>query len=252
MTLFQKDIAWINLDETSLQRDYADGKGTAVRRAWYRCNAGPTRRRAKRGNITLIALSSPLAEVQARLPQFFVGNRFLFSKRSLEAIESDVPSNLHFWRRQSSWNSTEVMLEVLDEVARVMASFPDKQPCLIMDSASMHYNKRVCLRAAFLGLWIIIIPSQTTGHLQPLDLQTFSCLKQHLRRKSIEAAVASDADAGTGEAWLRLLFAVSDFMTSRSWYRGFEAAGIVGDRRNLGGPLAPPYLAITSARENGS
>ena len=35
-------------------------------------------------------------------------------------------------------------------------------------------------------------------------------------------------------------------MTSRSWYRGFEAAGIVGDRRNLGGPLASMRLPIVA------
>ena len=68
--------------------------------------------------------------------------------------------------------------------------------------------------------------------------ETFGSLKHHLRQKYVGACMETTLPKLPKEAWLRVLFSVSEFMTASSWRRSFEVCGIAGSRNKLSKPLA--------------
>ena len=145
-------------------------------------------------------------------------------------MASQLPSNVQLWRRKSSWNTSELMLLILQEVANVMQQhFPNAQPILIMDSAPIHLARAAIRRPSELGMWVLVVPARCAYALQPLDVCTFSRYKAYLRRAYQRAKNANGIV--TDIAWAKTLVdVVRDVLTATNWQDAFLQTGILGVR----------------------
>ena len=78
-TAFGKQIAFVNLDETSIAVRF-ERKGAVARSSWWGGSAGPCRAKQPRGSATLICFSSPDEEIQRVLPPLLEIMQFSRSK----------------------------------------------------------------------------------------------------------------------------------------------------------------------------
>ena len=69
------------------------------------------------------------------------------------------------------------MLQVLTEIAIVLAEFPGFQCILVLDCAPIHLTSRVLRMASDLGIWLLPVPARCTFLLQPCDTHVFSPYK---------------------------------------------------------------------------
>ena len=153
-----KEPVLINLDETAVSRSPHEAVGLVVSQRWWQDGESrpgqPINRQKLRGMVTHVGLCCPRSDVQGRLPQIFIGNYRCFTTAFVDAMSPRLPRNVQFWRRRSSWNSSDLMEDILREISDVMtAHFPNCQPIIIMDSAPIHLARAVVRRAAALGLW---------------------------------------------------------------------------------------------------
>ena len=189
-----KQIAFINWAETSVAARF-ERKGAAARSSWWGGSAGPCRARQPRGTATLICFSSPEEEIQRVLPQIHIGNHAVFPQKALRKISAGRPPTCQLWREKSSWNNASIMKKVVDELEVVMNDFADRQPCLVMDCATMHIGQDIFKYLSDAGIWVVIVPPGCTSVLQPLDVKTFGPLKRILREKYVQACLEIVAQA---------------------------------------------------------
>eukprot|EP00439_Symbiodinium_sp_Y106_P010727 s10614_g1.t1 len=127
--------------ETSIAVRF-ERKGAVARSSWWGGSAGPCRAKQPRGSATLICFSSPDEEIQRVLPQIFIGNHAVFPVKALRKVAADKPATCQLWREKSSWNNASLMRKVVDELQLIMTDFPDRQPCIVMDCATMHIARK--------------------------------------------------------------------------------------------------------------
>lgn len=92
-----KEPILINLDETSVSRSAHDAVGLIVTQRWLGDEPRPGQpisRQQLRGTMSHVALISPHPEVQALLPQFFLGNYRMFPQSLMAHMASQLPSNV--------------------------------------------------------------------------------------------------------------------------------------------------------------
>ena len=129
------------------------------------------------------------------------------------------------------------MRKVVDELQLLMIDFPDREPCIVMDCATMHIGRKNLQQEYGLSSFRQV-SLQFCNLWTSLNVETFGLLKRMLREKYVQACLEMDSCKLPIESWLRVLFSVSGFMTQRSWRKGFLRSGIVGDRETLAEPLA--------------
>lgn len=182
--------------------------------------------------VTHVGLCTHRTDVQGRLPQIFIGNHRCFTQDLMDAIVPDLPRTLRFWRRKSSWNTSALMQDVLQEIRTAMDDFPNLQPILVMDCASIHITTEVLRKASSLNLWVLLVPARTTYALQPLDTHAFSPYKAFLKRAYRDSK--NEDGIVTAEAWARtLITAATIFLCGRKWAHAFHQTGILGNRSCL-------------------
>lgn len=153
------------------------------------------------------------------------------------AAERTAPAKVKFRRKKSSWLNAEVLVEILLEISLAMVEFPEFQPILVMDCATIHLSKRVLERAQVLGIWILPVPAKCTFLLQPCDTHVFSPYKAFLKRASRECKSADGVV--TQQAWLQNFIAVArKFLCGRTWQHAFQQTSLPGDRSHLTRDLA--------------
>jgi hypothetical protein len=235
-----REPLFLNLDETAVPQSSPDAIGMVVRKRWWPAKKRPVQRVPKskrRGMVTHVGLVTHNSTVQGRLPQIVVGNKRCFTPEMMNAAVRSAPAKVKFWRKKSSWVNTEIMLDILREIALTVAEFPELQPILVMDCAPVHLARQVLDRAAVLGIWILPVPARCTFLLQPCDTHVVSPYKAFLRRLYRECK--TDEGVVTPEAWLHnLVDAATKFMCGRTWRHAFEQTGLLGDRSHLTRDLA--------------
>jgi hypothetical protein len=180
-----------------------------------------------------VALVCHKREIQARLPQIFIGNEAAFPAGELEACSKSTV--VQYWRHQSSWNSVNHMLQIIQEIAAVFVGFPTMQPVVILDAAPIHLHARVLEQGMKSGVWLTCVPAGLTWLLQPLDTHVFAQYKAWLRNNFRSMLAQGPVSV---QQWLQLLGeGATTFLTGRSWERAFEADGIIGSRQKLSGHL---------------
>ena len=232
---FGRQPLLLNLDETAISRAHPGSPGWIVSKSWWPGALRPHQKIPKkdeRSMITHVGLITHNTTVQGRLPQILIGNERIFTPELMAAVAQVAPSKVQFWRCKSSWNTSNHMLRILREIALAMAEFPEFQPILVMDCATIHLSPRVLNVASTLGIWILPVPAGCTFLLQPCDTHVFAALKAFLKRAYRDSKDANGVV--TSEAWARTVIdAVTVFLCGRSWTTAFQQTGIIGDRQRL-------------------
>lgn len=175
----------LNLDETSVPYAFSNRRGNVVAGA---AAHGKVKRGDTRGAVTHVAIITHDSAVQARLPQYIIGNHHKFTLPFMTAANLIKPNNVVLLRQKSAWNSLEVMRRVLANLSETLLQFPQYQPILVMDTASCHTNARLVRAAGALGIWIAFIPAKLTFLLQPLDTHVFAGYKDCLKKNVLAGA----------------------------------------------------------------
>lgn len=229
----------LNLDETSVPYAFGSRRGNVVPHA---AASGKVKRSETRGAVTHVGIITHDPTVQARLPQYIIGNHYKFTLPFMAAANLSKPANVVLVRQKSAWNTLGVMKRVLVSLNEALQHFPHYQPILVMDTASCHTNAKLVRAAGELGIWIAFIPAKLTFLLQPLDTHAFAGYKACLKKLFWEARGKGEL---TSLAWIKLLFHMcTKFLCGKQWWHAFERTGLTGDR---GGALSGDIQSLCGA-----
>jgi hypothetical protein len=143
---FGRQPLFLNLDETAIKRAHPGSLGWIVSKSWWPGALRPHQKISKqdeRSMITHVGLITHNTTVQGCLPQILIGNERIFTPELMADVSQVAPSKVHCWRCKSSWNTSKHMLTILREIALAMSGFPEFQPILVMDCATIHLSPRV-------------------------------------------------------------------------------------------------------------
>lgn len=231
-----KEPCVLNLDETAVSMASTNSIGLKVGKRWWPNSKIRPHQKVPLGKrrrlVTHCCISVGDSSLQPELPQVFIGNHKCFSPADVATVQAEPIGNVQFWRKKSSWNTSELMCEILTEVSKVFEKHPGKQAILALDCAPIHITRKVAQKAHDLGIWLLVIPAKCTWLLQPLDCFTFSPYKAYLKN------LYRSSKDGTGKVsdicMLRNFVKLSkSFLNSRKWERSFLGTGLLGDRSNL-------------------
>ncbi len=216
----------MRLEEISVSYTFHQAKGLYVRRLRREGRAHTqVPKRDLRGAVTHVAIMRDRSEIQPRLPQVLQGNKHRFTQTLVAGALGSKPSNVHLFRRKSSWNNTTCTIDILDLLAEALRDFPTLQPILLLDTASCHINDPVAAKAGSFNIWLAPVPAGLTHLLQPLDVYGSAGYKGFL--KSVHRTERAAHGKVTPQSWLKLLFDVcTRFLNSRKWSVAFPQVGL--------------------------
>lgn len=194
----------VNLDETSLAYHISGLKGLVVNGSRARDGA---RLADVRGHVSYLASITHDVSVQPLLPQVLLGNAHKFTVKMLEALQPNVPKNVHLWRESTAWNTHATMRRYLTLLADSLGSLVrTRYVILLLDCAAVHFHPSIERLAKEKGLRLVYVPTKMTSLLQPCDTRLFSIFKRALqenwrRRKSEIPGGVMDT-----MAWLTVIF----------------------------------------------
>jgi DDE superfamily endonuclease len=251
-----KSAIVVNLDETSVKCAWPQVRGNVVQpKMWVGKGIRPRAKaslKQMRNAVTHVALLSDRPDIQAMLPQIFIGNEVAFPAGEMDGAPAHP--RVQFWRERSSWNSVNHMKRILDEIARALSHIDKAQIILVFDAAPIHIHRSVLEHAMKLGIWLVCIPAGLTWLLQPLDTHVFSPYKAFLQNRFRSLRLAGSVSK---QQWLALLVeGATKFLCGRKWLRAFENNGFFNPRTDLSKALRPyagdpsrvPEVAISAAQ----
>ena len=233
-TMRGRTLLRVNLDETAVCLHPGQGKGAIfVTKGSLRAGCGQRVPKWKRRcYMTHIGIVCDRSGVQAALPQFLVANERTLKARSLAALAGACPPNVTLLRQTSAWNNTALTRRVVRAVAAAIArqreSLGDVQVVLFMDCAKIHLHASVLRACKAAGVWLIVIPPHTTGHLQPLDTHVFALFKSWLIHAYQEARTRSrsaNGDLDMDEFLPCVYDAIRSVLEGRTWADAFAQDG---------------------------
>ena len=195
----QKIRVLINVDETSVRLVPEEGKGHVSNRA-YRllCSGMPLGRNAslaaQRSAITHVTAICDHGEIQKLLPQVVLVSENQFTEERAFSLRSEAPASVHLWRKKKAWMTTDIMVEYIHLLGRLLQEFQATHRFILyLDALRAHVSPRVLRAASRANLWICVIPSKMTWALQPCDTHVFASYKRMLgeeyqRRSGLTAA----------------------------------------------------------------
>ena len=237
-----KRIVGLNMDETAI-RFYMQSRGLVAPPTRGKRKARPTHacsRKQMRACMTHVAFVATDPDVQAMLPQIFIGSENVLRVTDVELLQPAFRENLILVRRKTAWINTEVLVEIMKCLGRALAPWRASiQPVLLMDAHKAHLAPAVLHAAAAAGLWVLPLPAHMTWLLQPLDTHVFAAYKQAIRRRYV-LLMAQHAEGQVNSC--SLLTAVHDacvdMVCERDHTRAFVDNGF-GDEQ---GSLRPSLL----------
>ena len=226
----------INLDETAVCLYQGGRKGNVfISRALERIQQGSLGTR--RTFLTHVALICDDPDVQPLLPQFILVNqRTLPDDAELAAIQAACPPNVIVLREKSAWVTNVVFMRMMRRLRVALAPvLRDRQPILIMDTASPHIAREVLWLCGGLGFWVVIAPAKLTWLLQPLDTDGFAQYKDRLQDAFQEAQMrAAGGAVGVRELIAAICTAVRYVLQGRLWASAFDRDGFGDAQGSLG------------------
>ena len=221
------------MDETAV-RKYSQPKPGLVslspklRRARQRgVHVHPAGRGQQLAAFSHVAFVCDNTEIQASLPQVFIGNEHVLPVHVQQRVQPQLHRNVKLWRRKSSWVDGPALMEILIMLSNALQPFASRfQPVLIWDAAKQHLRADVLRCAGKLGIWVIIVPARGTWLLQPADTHCFARYKAYLRKKYLAAsAAADDGQVSTEETLLMMNAAVREVFQKQKWRNSFVGNG---------------------------
>ena len=203
----------INFDESSILWFYGQERGhvlTKKRKHTMGNNAAiRASRKEMRGAMTYACFVCDQSDIQPHLPQILVSNKRLILKREVNQIETLLPKNVFLVRRETGWNTNELMAAMIKLLQKAVAPYLDAfVPILIMDTARCHSHRRVILTCNALNFPLLFIPAKTTWLLQPLDTHAFGPFKNCLKRKYSELQLKDQKSRLSNIDWVSLIVQV--------------------------------------------
>ena len=218
------------MDETSVPYGFGQARGNVTASRVSKTAVAQVSRSELRGAVTHVAFATHDSAVQARLPQVIIGNTRKFTPGLLAAVMPQKPANVVLIRQKTAWNTTTLMLHIIEILGATMQNFPQYQAVLVLDTASCHTAPRVVRAASAQGIWFSFIPAKLTFLLQPLDTHIFASYKVVLKKMYLQARSTGHGTV-TSAAWLEVLFHMcTKFLRGRKWKAAFEQTGMLGDR----------------------
>ena len=243
----------LNMDETAVQHEYEARKGFVIDmhqrdRSAAGCFFSPLKMSKTRAHTTYVAFISENPLLQEHLPQFVLPNKNRTTRREMEAFNSlgdpilTIPDS-------TGWVNAEIMKYMLTEVRRRLrvARGANTTVVLFMDGASQHLSQDVLVHAARLQIILVLIPSQLTWLLQPLDVECFRSFKDLLRYKQLLARLDSQTNEIASTARVNILGeTIREHFVEKTWPDAFHRVGISGNFNNLKLNIAQ-YLGAPSS-----
>jgi hypothetical protein len=110
---------------------------------------------------------------------------------------------------------------------------------LFLDGASQHLSTHVLNHAARLKIVLVLIPSQLTWLLQPLDVEVFREFKDLLRMKQTELRIdMPEREISAGERIRILGECILELLRDKTWSHAFARVGLHGSYNNLKSNIA--------------
>ena len=195
----------------------------------------PANRQQQLAAFSHVAFLCDNTEIQAALPQVFIGNEHVLPAHVQQRVSPQLHGNVKLWRRKSSWVDGPMLMQILHLLSRALQPFSEKvQPVLFWDAAKAHLRPDVLRCAGKLGIWVIIIPARVTWLLQPADTHGFARYKAFLRKKYLEASsLAVDGRVNTDDIILAMNSAVRQVFQKQKWEGSFEGNGFGFKQRQV-------------------
>ncbi|RMX51872.1 hypothetical protein pdam_00025406 [Pocillopora damicornis] len=241
-----REILYLNVDETSVPYTARPAIGCVINRKQYKGSGLPAVPHAKiqpagrRGTFTYCAVIASNTGIQPALPHFLVSNGTRLSSKVVKAFKCLPKTQLQVLRRKSAWVTSDLMIAILQEVAKALEPFLHQfRPVLLLDGAPAHVSEAVMRAARKLNISLVYIPCGATSLCQPLDVYAFSSFKQYLRQKYHEHRQTATDGLPSTLAWLwQLGQAPRQFFCSKSWAKCFRGVGASGKASDLHSVLA--------------
>ena len=242
-----RQVVYINIDESSILQACPPRRGICLRRRYWpsrRLPTGPAAKNRRRGAISLVAMVSSKHSLQRHLPQIFIGNMNALPRKSIQHIPE---GNVKFWRKRSSWVNTEVMVNILKELAQVLPRSGSTQYVLVLDCCAVHLSELVLTECRRQSWWLLYVPPHCTRLLQPLDCSVFGAWKESFR-KGYRCMKARNPNGSVSlREWVDLLLDVTQKkLCDRSWTDSFYETGLMGSGARLSADLQHLQLPYPS------
>ena len=231
-------VLHINMDETGIRLLQCPGKGlvTCLARKRKRSARGlkkPATKHESRAMFTLATLICDDEEVQKILPQIIIVGSGLITTRDEQVVASKLPSNMHLWKADKCWMTSDLMTRLIRLVrAAVNKHFPDMNIVFSADAYRAHLTKPVWMAMASARILYCLIPARMTPVLQPCDVAVFASLKRHLALKIQELEVTRPTGIVTTTDIIQTVGQlVKTIVCAKTWKKTFEDCGMVGHQR---------------------
>jgi hypothetical protein len=242
----------INMDETAVQHEYEARKGFVLdmcprEMTAAGCFFSPLAMCKTRSHTTLVASICKDDAIQPHLPQILLPNKSRTTIAEMEMLKA-IPSPVVTWAETTGWVNSDVFRDILTAIRRAVRLVrPNATIVLFMDGASQHISNACLAHAARLQIILVLIPSQLTWLLQPLDVIVFKGFKDLMRDKQTRSRVDSARGIFTDSTRIRVLGeTIHETLVMQPWSSAFERTGISSSLRNLKSDIAR-YLGAPSA-----
>ena len=199
MTLGSGLTLWIiNMDETSMQNEYATKRGYVVamdpaERQKVSCFHQRVDSSATRAHSTLAAFISSRPGTQKHMPHVFIPNEARVTRDEMASLRSNLKPPIELWEQLTGWVTSDVMKRMMTKLRQVVRVLDANAVLvLLMDAASQHISKDVLLHARRINIVLIMIPGKLTWLLQPLDVSVFRVLKDVYKQRLMQARMFNE------------------------------------------------------------
>ena len=241
----------INMDETAVQHEYEARKGFVLdmcprEMTAAGCFFSPLAMCKTRSHTTLVASICRDDAIQPHLPQILLPNKNRTTSAEMDMLKA-IPSPVVTWTETTGWVNSDVFRDILTAIRRAVREVrPNATIVLFMDGASQHISNACLAHAARLQIILVLIPSQLTWLLQPLDVIVFKGFKDLMRDKQTRSRVDSARGIFTDSTRIRVLGeTIHETLVMKPWASAFERTGISTSLQHLKSDIAR-YLGAPS------
>ena len=231
-----RDIFVVNMDETSIQNEYACRKGYVIEmdqdeRVEANCFYQRIDMSSTRTHSTLVGLIALNKEVQHLLPQVFLPNWSKITMAEKQAYVDGLQPPIEVWKGFNGWVTSEAMTQLITRYRYAVNHIkPGSTLVLLMDAASQHLSKEVLMHARRMNVMLVTIPGKLTYLLQPLDVSVFRVLKDCIKKKLLHARMADDDGVVNQTTRIEALnAAIHEVLIQKDWSSAFQRVGATGD-----------------------
>ena len=232
-----KEVLWLNLDETSVPVMMLNTRGTIKKvfkkiRWRYPITIRGSLQDA-RACFTYVAIICNVPEIQALLPQVIFVSDKQCSWDRMEEIWADLPNNIFVKRKSSAWTDQEHHRVIIKILGRVLEPYLEQyQAILIFDALKAHLVEDVLEELFIWLMWYLVVPKDLTYLLQPLDAHVFSFFKKRLRRKFNHSLTDGTVTSKTMKQVRNCIQVITEFLSCTDWSHAFNLCGYGDDPAN--------------------